>query len=186
MAAYEAWQRAGQDAFELHIEEIVRDQGFTRYRRGLKEKPAARMGVRLTGEIDLLLADADRARLWVIEAKDAQVPFGLNQILYEITDYHGVTPETAPPGRFRFKTPERAYIGKLLTKTDDVRQQLGPALGMLGINDDSRPWQVIPLIVTPSPVAAAFAAEPKVAFTCTEPLPGVLTAVDLPRAGYHG
>jgi ArsR family transcriptional regulator len=131
--------------------------------------------VRLTGEIDLLLADPHRGRLWVIEAKDALVPFGLNQILYEITDYDGVMPETAPPGRFRFKTPERAYMGELLTKTDDVRQQLVPVLGMLGINDDSRPWQVIPLIVTPSLVAASFAAEPKVAFTCPEPLPGILT-----------
>jgi hypothetical protein len=185
-AAYEAWQQAGQGAFEIHLEEVVRDHGFTHCRRGLKETPAARMGIRLTGEIDLLLADPHRGRLWVIEAKDAQVPFGLNQILYEITDYHGVTPETAPPGRFRFKTPERAYIGKLLTKTDDVRQQLVSVLGMLGINDDSRPWQVIPLIVTPSPVAASFAAEPKVAFTCPEPLPGILTTVDLPRAGYHG
>lgn len=184
-AAYEAWQRAGQDAFEIHLEEIVRDHGFTHYRRNLKEKPAARMGIRLTGEIDLLLADPHRGRLWVIEAKDAQVPFGLNQILYEITAYHGVTPETAPPGRFRFKTPARAYIGKLLTKTDDVRQQLGLVLGMLGINDDSGSWQVIPLIVTPSPVAASFTAEPKVAFTCPEPLPGVLTAVELPRAGYR-
>lgn len=185
-AAYEAWQQAGQDAFEIYLEEVVRDHGFTHCRRGLKEKPAARMGIRLSGEIDLLLADPHRARLWVIEAKHAQVPFGLNQILYEITDYHGVTPETAPPGRFRFKTPERSYIGKLLTKTHDVRQQLGPVLGMLGINDDSRPWQVIPLIVTPSPVAAAFAAEPKVAFTCPEPLPGVLSAMSLPRTGYHG
>ena len=76
-------------------------------------------------------------------------------------------------------------VAKEQGKLDDVKQQLGLVLGMLGINDDSGSWQVVPLIVTPNPVAASFTAEPKVAFTCPEPLPGVLTAVVLPRAGYH-
>lgn len=185
-AAYDAWQQARQRAFEFLLEGIVRDCGFTHYRRGLREKPAAKLGIRLTGEIDLLLVDEQRQRLWVIEAKDAQVPFGLDQILYEVTAFCGVEPESAPPGRARFKTPERAYVGKLLKKTDDICEHLSAVLGMFGVDDDPSSWQVIPLVVTSNPVAAAFAAQPTLAFTCPDPLPAVLTAADLPGPGYHG
>lgn len=186
VAAYDAWQQARQRAFEFHLEEIVRDRGFTHYRRGLREKPAAKLGIRIAGEIDLLLADELRRRLWVIEAKNGQVPFGLDQVLYEVTAFHGVDRESAPPGRFRFKTPERAYVGKLLKKTDDIHEHLPAVLAMFGIDDDPGLWQVIPLVVTPNPVAAAFVAEPTVAFTCPDPLPPVLMAADLPAPGYHG
>jgi hypothetical protein len=183
-AAYKDWQQVRQHAFEFVLEEIVRLCGFTHIKRGLKERPAAKLGLRISGEIDLLLADEHRRRLWVIEAKDGQVPFGLSQILYEVTDFHGVEPDPASARPSTFKTPEGAYIGKLCKKADDLQEQLVVVLRVFGINDDPSPWQVIPLMVTPNPVAAAFVAEPAVAFTCPGPLPAVLTAADLPAPGH--
>ena len=183
-AAYKDWQRARQHAFEFVLEEIARGCGFTHIKRGLDKTPAAKLGLRISGEIDLMLADEHRRRLWVIEAKDTQVPFGLSQILYEVTDFHGIERDPASAKPSTFKSPERAYVGKLCKKTDDLQEQLVAVLRMFGINDDRDQWQVIPLMVTPNPVAAAFVAEPAVAFTRPGPLPAVLTAADLPAPGY--
>jgi hypothetical protein len=112
------------------------------------------------------------------------VPFGLSQILYEVTDFHGVEADPASARPSTFKTPERAYVGKLRKKADDVHEQLVTALRVFGINDDPDRWQVIPLMVTPNPVAAAFVADPIVAFTCPGPLPAVLTAAARPAPRY--
>ena len=46
-------------------------------------------GLTIPGEIDVLLADTNQHRLWVIEAKYPNAPYDAARINHEINDFHG-------------------------------------------------------------------------------------------------
>ena len=132
---------------------------------GLEPKPAAQFGIPgLTGEIDLLVADEQRGRLWVIEAKNPHGAIASHNLAEHL-------------GRFT------KYCVKLLAKTAVIAAYPGPAARACGATTDHA-WHVVPLLVTRAIEPAAFTADLRVPFTTVDHLAGVLTAAALPRPGW--
>jgi hypothetical protein len=178
--ALSAWRQASNHDFEVEIDEIFRRNGFRHRCLNLQPIKARKKGLGIVGEIDMLAADRSRRIIWVVEAKNPQVPFDPSQLVHEVVDFHGV------PDRLRSritsrqaKSPEKSYVGKLLTKTDQIRAQIPSSLALLGLDDESfEGWRVEPIIVTPTASVAAAVHHPRVSFTTAAGLEALL--VDQP------
>ena len=144
--------------------------------RSLKPHKAERHGLQISGEIDLLVIDQPRRRIWVVEAKAGNVALDPDQLLHDIIDFHGV-PASSHPRWTTYRAKRKAYIPTLLTKTSEIQQQTDQLLSMSGVPADSGPWTVLPLMLTPSPVPAAYVPEPQVPFATLDSL---ATVLDLP------
>jgi hypothetical protein len=109
------------------------------------------------GEIDLLVADTERRRLWVCEVKDPEDAY-------------------SPPALFRHIrsfVKHDGHVAKLLSKADVIREHARQAAKACGIDADIS-WHVVPLLITRWVEPAAFIAHPKVAFTVLDRLASVL------------
>lgn len=172
--ALSAWAQTNQRAFEKHTVSVVKEAGLTLHRPTLTPPKAARHGLTIPGEIDLLIADPRHRRLWVVELKDPNVPYGADQIYFEIEDFLGRPIPDARPSR---RGHRKSYVDSLCAKTEAVRQNIPAALDAVGANGDSpTEWEVRPLMVTPHPVAAAFVANPQVPFRTIAELRDFLVA----------
>ncbi|PWR07554.1 hypothetical protein DKT69_34625 [Micromonospora sicca] len=181
--AFAEWARQQQRLFEFAGEEAAAGPG-RHVIRSLKPEKAARRGIQITGEIDLLVIDTARERVWVIEAKAGNVAIDANRILYDIIDFHGV-PASTHPRWTNYRQPRgKNYIAKLLTKTTEINDQIEKLLASEGIPfDDQGPWQVIALMLTPTPVPAAYVPAPQVPFATLDALPSVLDLAQPPAPG---
>ncbi|MFD0035671.1 hypothetical protein ACWGDS_30530 [Streptomyces sp. NPDC055059] len=150
---------------EQDVRDAVRAAQLPHHFR-LLEKTAAELGVPgLAGEIDLLVADPDRGRLWVIEAKNptgAVASHALQQHIKKFT---------------------ARYRNKLFSKAATVAAYASPAAAACGI-DGQQPWRVLPLMVTRTIEPAAFLADPRVPYTTADHLTAVLTRADDPEPGW--
>lgn len=174
--ALRAWRQHAEREFELEVERVFVAHGITHRRAALLPRKAAKHGLVLSRELDLLAADPVRRILWVVEAKDQHVPYGPNQLVHEVVDFHGVPDATAATIKaLQAGPPEEAFVGKLLANAQQVRGQIEAALRLLGFNSsDAAQWRVEPLIVTSRPSPAAAVPEPRVTFTTPSSLPVIL------------
>lgn len=134
-------------------------------RARLLEKTAAQHGLPgLPGEIDLPIADAATARLWVIEAKNPEQGVAVHHVFQHVQRF----------GRHR---------DKLLAKTavigDHAAAHLCGAAGHLA-------WRTVPLLVTRTVEPAAFLTGPQVACTSADHLAAILAAPSDPLPGWNG
>jgi hypothetical protein len=121
----------------------------------------------LPGEVDLIVADAARRRLWICEVKDPEpafAPAAMNRHIERFT--HGT-----------------GYVAKLLDKARAIARTPHPAVTVCGVHDGTD-WFVIPLMVTRHVEPAAFITDPRVAFTVVEDLAVVLQADQEPACGH--
>lgn len=164
--AQRSWKQLADRAFELQVDQHFSALGIVHRKANLKPEVALHAGLSIPGEIDELAADPDRRIVWVVEAKNPSVPFDPDQILYEVVQFNGVTPDVAPRVKaHQAKHPEKSYTAKLLAKTEQVRRQLPAALALLGIDTSARDgWRVVPLMITSRPCAAAVAPNARVTF----------------------
>lgn len=133
----------------------------------IKPQKAARHGLKkLGGEIDALAVDADRRRVWVVEAKDPQMSFSGRQLRRLVTDF------LEPDG----------YVDRLLGKASDVRRDVDALLTKRGLaaEDD---WVVLPLLVTRYPEAAAYATSPRVPFATLGGMLSTIGSSAMPEPG---
>ncbi|MGW4641637.1 hypothetical protein ACWEN6_24155 [Sphaerisporangium sp. NPDC004334] len=157
---------------QQHNDQLERDLKAIAQRIGLPHHahldvgPAAHLGIPgLPGEIDLLIADEQHQRLWVVEAKNP----------------HGATaPHNLAQHLHRFDI----YRTKLLAKTAVIAAHPGPAARACGLPADGC-WRVIPLLVTRDLEPAAFTADPKVPFATADQLAQILTSEDDPSPGWN-
>ncbi|MGW1002258.1 hypothetical protein [Streptomyces sp. NPDC002520] len=150
---------------ESDVREAARAAGLP-HRFRLLEKTAAQLGVPgLTGEIDLLVADPDTGRLWVIEAKNPTRAVAVHALQQHIK---------------KFTT---RYRDKLLAKAATVTQYAAHAAAACGV-DAERPWRVLPLMVTRTIEPAAFLADPRIPYTTADHLTTVLTHPTDPEPGW--
>ncbi|MEV7889913.1 hypothetical protein ACWD3I_47095 [Streptomyces sp. NPDC002817] len=150
---------------ENDVRDAVRHAGLP-HRFRLLEKTAATLGVPgLIGEIDLLVADADTHRLWVIEAKNPTRAVAVHALQQHVK---------------RFTT---RYRDKLLPKAATVAQYAAHAAAACGV-DGEHPWRVLPLMVTRTVEPAAFLADPRIPYTTADRLAVILRQPDDPRPGW--
>jgi hypothetical protein len=143
--------------FEDDVSAAVAALGMPAHVR-LTPNKARRLGVRtLRGEIDLLVCDRHRARLWVLEAKHHGEVFSPPQMARRLRDFH----------------KSGAAVDKLLNKTADVTQNL-PAFVASFDGDSSQAWEAQPLMVTRHVELAAFVPTPRVPFAVVSQLAAVL------------
>ncbi|MFI6113230.1 hypothetical protein [Kitasatospora sp. NPDC051164] len=153
------------ELLESDLKEIAQQAGLP-HRFRLLEKTAASLGIPgLTGEVDLLIADPDRGRLWVIEAKNPVSAVAPHAVLQHIQ---------------RFTT---RYRDKLLAKTATIAAFPAQAAAACRAAPE-QPWQVLPLMVTRAVEPAAFVTDSRVPYTTADNLAHVLTTPADPAPGW--
>ena len=128
------------------------------HKRNILEKDAAALGLQLPGEIDLLIADPVRSRLWVCEVKDVSAAFSPTTIRYRIDKFTGVD----------------GYITGLLARVAAVKSFPDGAAHLVGSPAPAAPWRVIPLMITRDVEPAAFQRGASVSFVVVDDLTSVL------------
>jgi len=157
-------QRGGDD-FEELVAERLGQLGWP-HRSAIPYEQLTRHGLSVRGEIDALVADTARRRIWVLEAKTGIIPHSLDSIQTEVQRYH----------------KRNGYIDRVLQNTAAIRTAPAAAAGLLGLTGDG--WTVIPLIVTRHVSPAAFVDDPRVAFTVLDDLIDVVRSPEPPQPGH--
>ena len=182
-------RRSLEDGLEGRVRRVAEQAGLP-CRAALLPAKAARQQVHLAGEVDLLAADVDRRRLWLIEAKHLQEPFSPPEIARHVASYHGHGPlaldaDTLQPHQLGGRA--RPYVDQLLANTAAVRDDIPGALRLLNIPsqaeatyhpapDGVSEWDVIPLVVTMHVEVAVFVHHPRVAMVSVHHLAQLLHA----------
>ena len=188
-AAARGLRRTLEDGLEDHARRVAEEAGL-RCRTSLLPAKAARQQVHLAGEVDVLAADVNRRRLWVIEAKHLHEPFSPPEIALHVAGYHGHDPlaldaDTLQPHQLGGSA--RPHVDQLLANTAAVRDNIPGVLRLLNLADVAGAahhpgpdgpdeWEVIPLVVTLHVEVAAFVDQPRVAMASVHHLAQLLQA----------
>jgi len=129
------------------------------HKRNIHENVAAACGLQIPGEIDLLIADAARSRLWVCEVKDVSAAFSPQTVLARIR---------------KFLPEDEDYIGKLMQRATAVERNPAAAAGLVSAPAAANPWRVIPLMITRTVEPSAFLDDVQVPFTVLDDLAATL------------
>ncbi len=180
--AFKDWEQREQKAFEADVEREARAPHRTLIPR-LKPDRARKLGIAIPGEIDLVAIDTDQRRVFIVEAKAGHVATDSDRLLYDIIDYHGAP--TSGHERWDHLRPQRGtpYLPKLIKKADAINDQLSALLGAYDLGPDTGGWTVHAMVVTPSPVPAAYVPQPVVPFATIDDLAQILDDPDAPRPG---
>ena len=184
------WRRVSETGLEREAETVVREAGLSARGRVTPSK-ARTVGLSLSGEIDVLAVDLSRRRIWVLECKHLHEPFSPPEIASRLTDVYGTavlrgTDEGVRPRQSIDRS--RAAIGRLASKTDDIRGNVESAValvaGIAATDRDPVAWQVTPVMVTGHVEAAAFSVAPEVCWVAIRNLGNLLQASDVPEPGW--
>jgi len=180
--AFKDWEQREQKAFEADVEREAQAPGRTLIPR-LKPGLAQKWGITIPGEIDLITIDTVHQRVFVIEAKAGHVATDSDRVLFDIIDYHGA-PDSGHERWSHFR-PQRGtpYLPKLTNKANAINGQLRALLSAHGLGTDASGWTVHAMVVTPSPVPAAYVPEPVVPFVTVDDLARILADPAAPRPG---
>jgi len=138
-------------------------------RANIQPHQAAVAGLRLPGELDLLVADPLRGRLWVCEVKDV---------------YAAVSQHTLRSRIDKFQSPRDGHAGQLTRLVQAVSANTDAAARLLSVHPADRGWKVLPLMVTRRVEPAAFVDGVAVTFTVFDDLVRILQAAEDPGGGH--
>ena len=151
--AFNRYRQLMNDELERDVEDIAQKLGLVTKARIIAKKAAA-IGLLIEGEIDTLIADQKRKRLWVCEVKDLQAG----------TSYSGIA-----TGLRKFLGP-KGYIQKLIDRHQEISADVAGALRLLKVDAEPTGWDVRRLMVTRRIEAAAFAYDRRVPFVVVSDL----------------
>jgi hypothetical protein len=126
-------------------------------------------GLTIGGEIDLLVADPTRQRIWVCEVKDL---------------YTAVSPQTIQRRIDKYINSRDGFVKRLLTRQREVAENTSGALALLGVPGEVEKWRVLPLMITRRVEPAAFVAGIGVPFVVIADLATTLSAPAEPSSGH--
>jgi hypothetical protein len=164
--AFNNFRKTPTRDLELRVLQILDDLGVP-CRGNIERHHAAPYGLRLTGEIDVIVADPERSRLWVCEVKDVSLT---------------VSPRTLASRVAKFTGPH-GYISQVLRSASDIRANPAAAAQLLGVSDPERRWDILPLMITRFVEPAAFTPHPAVPFATVEDLAYVIQQDTPPPPG---
>lgn len=166
-AALQRHRQKRNHQLETEAAAIARDLGLPLRANWTNQEAQAAGMADLAGEVDLIVADTSRHRLWICEVKDPEAAFAPAALSRHVERF----------------TRRKGYLAKLLAKTGAIAINPAPAAAACGVGDETT-WTVIPLIVTRTVEPAAFLDNPQVAFTVLEDLPAVLQDQHEPAPGH--
>ena len=171
------WEQREQKAFEADVEREARSPHRTLIPR-LKPDRARKLGITIPGEIDLIAIDSSQRRVFVVEAKTGHAATDSDRLLYDIIDYHGFP--ASGHERWEHFRPQRGtpYLPKLTKKADAINDQLSALLSAYDLGPNIDGWTVHAMVVTPSPVPAAYVPQPVVQFAIIDDLAQILADPD--------
>jgi hypothetical protein len=193
--AVTTWHNQAEAQLERELAAAATTAGLP-HRLNLKPQKAARLGLRLPGEIDLIAADPARRRIWIVEAKHLRPIYSPLEIGSRIADFHGSKALSLGQGTIEYNQLKsrsfRPYVSRVIANTRAVQENKQAAVRLIGegpsqvrlneaIADD---WEVVPLIVTTSVEVSAFAADPAVTFVLVDHLATLFAASEQPPLGW--
>lgn len=152
---------------ERQAAHLVTGMGLT-LATGIEPHHAHHHGLMLTGEVDLLVADSDRSRLWVCEVKDLAFAVSPTTLASRVQKFLG----------------RNGYVAQLTRAAGEVLANPVAAARLLAVPDAERDWRVIPLMVTRRVEPAGFARGLTVTFVAVDDLPSVLARDTVPTPGH--
>jgi hypothetical protein len=162
------YRQISNNALEGEAGDVAAGLGLP-HKRNIKPHQALVFGLDLPGEMDLLVADASRGRLWVCEVKDV---------------YAAVSPRTLQTRIDNFLDSKDGHIAQLTRLTRAVTANADAAASLLSCPAPSRPWRVLPLMITRRVEPAAFVNGITVTFTVPDDLAETLQADIDPDHGH--
>jgi hypothetical protein len=139
------------------------------HRANIEPHQAAALGLELPGEIDLLVADPSRGRLWVCEVKDV---------------YAAVSPATMRRRLDKFLDAKDGHVAQLARSARAVAGNIGATAKLLSAPSPAKPWRVLPLMITRRVEPAAFVEGVSVTFTVLADLADTLRSEVDPESGH--
>jgi hypothetical protein len=193
--AVKAWHKLAEDQLETELASAARSAGLA-CRANLTQPKAAREGLVLHGEIDLIAADPHRRRIWVIEAKHLRRVFSPLEIAFRVADFHGpaalaIGQDTNEFRQFRSRT-FRPYVQRVIANAHAIEGNKqaaarlitavppGQAITGASVAD----WNVIPIMVTTQVEVAAFVPQPQIPFVLINHLKEILSTEESPDPGW--
>jgi len=139
--AFVRFRQVLNDQLQREAVNVIRRLGFALKQR-VDPAEAARYGIRLPGEVDVMAADAKRRKLWICEVKDLSPAASPSTVSVRLEKY------LAPDG----------YVDQLVARTEAAASAVKGALRLLGLSPE-KPWRwdVLPLMITRRVEPAAFA-----------------------------
>ncbi|MHB8322944.1 MAG: hypothetical protein ACYDHB_00755 [Candidatus Dormibacteria bacterium] len=165
--AFTRYRQAGNRDLEREATRVAAQLGLP-HRANLRPEVARGVGLELPGEIDLLIVDPQRHRIWVCEVKDLAVSVSSRMIHQRLTRFFA----------------QDGYIFKLTGKAAAVEANLIPTLSLLSVAE-SGPWRVLSLMVTRRVEAAGFVSQVPVPFVLVRDLKSILTSEADPPPGHY-
>jgi hypothetical protein len=165
--AFNDYRGVANRELERDAAQVVTDVRLP-YKSNVHENEASALQLQLPGEIDLLIADAPRSRLWVCEVKDLSA---------------GFSPKTVRTHIDKFLN-DKHYIGKLLDRAAAIEGNPEAAAQLVGTPTAASSWRVIPLMITRSVEVAAFIDDVPVTFTVLADLAATLQSDSDPGRGH--
>ena len=181
--AADRWRRHAEAGLERLAADAANNIGLP-CRARLTTGKAASHGLEIPGEIDLLVADPDSRRMWVVEAKHLKEPFGPMEMAFHVARFHGPTALAIDVSTHQFRqftsTRFRSFDDVLGDKVEAVGRNTGAALRALGIhtadgsdasvrgNDGLLDWHVTGVFVTGHVEIAAFSTGARFPFVSVD------------------
>jgi hypothetical protein len=147
-AALHTFRQSRNKELEREAAEAIQQIEALSYKASVKKHKVLGMSEPLIGEIDLLVIDKKRSRIWVLEVKDRAVAFSPSQQRRAIGDFHSLG----------------GYTSVLQSKTAQIQRYAREVAKALGCEDDQRVWQVFGAFITRRLEPAGFSNEPVVPF----------------------
>lgn len=166
------------------------------WRLNLTIGKAAREGLTLHGEIDLIAADAARRRIWVMEAKHLRRVFSPLEMGFRIADFHGPGALAVGPGTNEFRQFNsrsfRRYVQGVLANASDVEHNKQSVIRLISAVSPWAKlqasavggWAVIPPMVTSDVEIPAFVPDQTIPFILIDHLRELLIADEPPPPGW--
>jgi hypothetical protein len=133
----------------------------------IKMDQSEKHGLKIPGEIDLLVADPEQSRLWVCEVKDVSTAFSPGTVKSRIDKFFG----------------GENYIEKLIARARAIRDNPSAAARLMRMSDIDKQWRIVPVMITRDVEPAAFVLDPSVSFVVINDFEYVLRSIDDPGIG---
>ncbi|MDA8289133.1 MAG: hypothetical protein M0014_11925 [Actinomycetota bacterium] len=162
------YRKIANQALEREADDVAGAFGMP-HRANIEPHQAAALGLELPGEIDLLVADPSRGRLWVCEVKDV---------------YAAVSPATMRRRLDKFLDAKDGHVAQLSRSARAVAGNPDAAAKLLSAPSPAQPWRVLPLMITRRVEPAAFVEGVSVTFTVLADLADTLRSEVDPESGH--